>query len=200
MTYINCIMNYIMYNKFNNNNLEGIKMGFWNKKMVDERVYNTQNKIYREIYILTLIIVIVSIGVKFYRFGVSMESVATEMVILICASLYYGFRSSQLGVFSDEVELHDANSKFSYSTKQLIIGIGLGLVIALFMGINSAYQYADSSSQAIEYFFVVFIVSLIIYVPLYLLLLFAAYKSALNKSQKVNSKMLEEDDDAGRNR
>lgn len=175
-------------------------MGFWNKKMVDERVYNTQNKIYREIYILTLIIVIVSIGVKFYRFGVSMESVATEMVILICASLYYGFRSSQLGVFSDEVELHDASSKFSYSTKQLIIGSGLGLVIALFMGINSAYQYADSSSQAIEYFFVVFIVSLIIYVPLYLLLLFAAYKSALNKSQKVNSKMLEEDDDAGRNR
>ena len=175
-------------------------MGFWNKKMVDERVYNTQNKIYREVYMLTMIIIIVSIGVNFYRYGVSMESIVTEIVILISASLYYGFRSSQLGVFSDEVELHDANSKFSYSTKQLIIGIGLGLVIALFMGINSAYQYADSSSQAIEYFFVVFIVSLIIYVPLYLLLLFAAYKSALNKSQKVNSKMLEEDDDAGRNR
>lgn len=174
-------------------------MGFWNKKIVDERVYNTQNKIYREIYILTLIIVIVSIGVKFYRFGVSMESVATEMVILICASLYYGFRSAQLGVFSDEVELHDANSKFSYSTKQLIVGIGLGLIIALFMGVNSAYQYADSSAQAIEYFFIVFIVSLMIYVPFYLLLLFGAYKSALNKSQKVNRKMLE-DDDAGRKR
>lgn len=175
-------------------------MGFWNKNIVDERVYNTQNKIYREIYILTMIIVIASIAVKFYLSGIIMESVATEMVILICGSLYYGFRSAQLGVFSDEVELHDANSKFSYSKKQLILGIGLGLVIALFMGINSAYQYADSSSQAIEYFFIVFIVSLIIYVPLYLLLLFAAYKSALNKSQKVNSKMLEEDDDAGRNR
>ncbi|WP_339196460.1 DUF6773 family protein [Solibacillus sp. FSL R5-0449] len=175
-------------------------MGFWNKKIVDERVYNTQNKIYREIYILTMIIVIASIAVKFYLSGVSMESVATEMVILICGSLYYGFRSAQLGVFSDEVELHDANSKFSYSTKQLIVGSGLGLVIALFMGINSAYQYADSSSQAIEYFFLVFIVSLMIYVPFYLLLLFGAYKSALNKSQKVNSKMLEEDDDAGRNR
>lgn len=173
-------------------------MGFWNKKVVDERVYNMQNKIYREIYLLTMMIVLVSIGVKFYRFGVSMESVTSEIVILIGVSLYYGFRSSQLGVFSDEVELHDANSKFSYSTKQLIIGIGMGLVIALFMGINSAYQYADSSSQAIEYFFLVFFVSLIIYVPFYLLLLFAAYKSALKKSQKVNSKMLEEDDDVGR--
>ncbi|MEK5078488.1 DUF6773 family protein [Solibacillus sp. FSL W7-1436] len=175
-------------------------MEFWNRKIVDERVYNMQNKIYREIYLLTMIILIVSIGVKIYRFGINMESIATEMVILIAASLYYGFRSSQLGVFADEVELHDANSKFSYSTKQLILGSGLGLAIALFMGINSAYQYADSSAQAIEYFFIVFIVSLIIYVPLYLLLLFAAYKSALNKSQKVNSKMLEEDDDAGRNR
>ncbi|MFL0584060.1 DUF6773 family protein [Solibacillus silvestris] len=173
-------------------------MGFWNKKVVDERVYNIQNKIYREIYLLTMMIILVSIGVKLYRFGVSMESVTTEIVILIGVSLYYGFRSSQLGVFSDEVELHDASSTFSYSTKQLIIGIGMGLVISLFMGINSAYQYADSSSQAIEYFFLVFFVSLIIYVPFYLLLLFAAYKSALKKSQKVNSKMLEEDDDAGR--
>lgn len=175
-------------------------MGFWNKKVADERVYNMQNKIYREIYILTIIIVVVSIGVKFYRFGVGMESVATEMIILIGVSLYYGFRSSQLGVFSDEVELHDANSKFSYSTKQLITGIGMGLIIALFMGINSAYRYADTSSQAFNYFFLVFIVSLIIYVPFYLLILFTAYKSALNKSQKVNSKMLEEDDETGRYR
>ena len=175
-------------------------MGFWNKKVVDERVYNMQNKIYREIYLLTMIIVFISIGVKFYRFGVDMESIATEMIILIGVSLYYGFRSSQLGVFSDEVELHDANSKFSYSTKQLITGIGMGLIIAIFMGVNSAYQYAESSSQAFKYFFLVFIFSLIIYVPFYLLILFTAYKSALNKSQKVNSKMLEEDDEAGRYR
>ena len=171
-------------------------MGLFKRKMVDERVQNIQNKIYREIYNIVSIICFISLIVKTVIFELGIEHVATELIVLTVSGIYYCYRAMYTGVLSEEVEIHDANSKLRYSTKTIFIGIFTGVVIALAMGLNSALNYADSNAQAIEYFFMVFFVSLLIYVPFLALFLFIGHQSAVKKSQQVNDKMLKDDEDA----
>ena len=168
-------------------------MLFKRKKVVDERVKNMQNKIYREIYTIVSFICLLSIIVKFFNHGFELNHVTTECIILIVAGFYYTYRSSQTGLFSAEIEMHNTNNKFSYNTKTIIIGAITGLLIAVGMGLNSAYNYADSTGQAISYFFVVFFVSLVIYTPIMIVLLMISVKSAEKKSDSVNKKLLEEE-------
>lgn len=167
----------------------------WRKQAIDERVRNAQNQIYREVYNVITLICCVSIAVKFITIGVSLDVILTELVILIGGSSYYAFRSTQLGLFSDVVEMHDATSKISYSKKTILYGIIVGLVIALFMGINSAVSYADSTQQSIYYFFLVFLVSLCIYAPFFTAFLYISYYTTKKKSDKVNEKNLEDPDE-----
>ncbi|MER2108275.1 MAG: DUF6773 family protein [Solibacillus sp.] len=167
----------------------------WRKQVADERVRNAQNKIYREVYNVITLICCISIAVKFITIGVSFEVILTEFIILIGGSSYYAFRSTQLGLFSDEVEMHDATSKIPYRKKTILYGIIFGLVIALFMGINSAVNYADSTQQGIYYFASVFIFSIIIYAPFFAAFLFTGYYTSKKKSDKVNEKNLEDPDE-----
>ena len=170
-------------------------MGLFNRKIVDERVQNIQNKIYREIYYIVSIICLISLITKTVIYGRGVEYVATELIILIACGGYYSYRAMYTGVLSEEVEIHDANSKFRYSTKTIFIGIFTGVVIALAMGLNSGINYADSNAQAIEYFFMVFLISLLIYAPFLALFLFIGHQSAVKKSKQVNDKMLKDDED-----
>lgn len=100
------------------------------------------------------------------------------------------------GVISEEVEIHDANSKYRYSTKTAFFGILCGVAIALAMAFNSAINYADNNAQALEYFFMVFFISLIIYAPFLAMVLYASHQSAIKKSKQINDKMLKDDEDA----
>nr|WP_274308479.1 DUF6773 family protein [Solibacillus daqui] len=109
--------------------------------------------------------------------------------------IYYSIRGMYSGVISEEVEIYDANSKYRYSTKTVVIGILCGVVIALAMALNSAINYTDNNAQAIEYFFMVFLISLVIYAPFLALFLFISYQSAVNKSKQINAKMLEDNED-----
>lgn len=170
-------------------------MFFQKKQPVDERVRNAQNQIYREIYHFIMVICCISIVVKFITQGVSTGLVSTELMILIGGGVYYTMRSAQLGVFSDEVEMHDAHSKLPYSKKTLLYGVLSGILIALFMGLNSATNYANSTEQAIHYFILVFFVSLFIYAPFFALFLYAGYYTTKKKSDKVNEKNLEDPDE-----
>nr|WP_256093259.1 DUF6773 family protein [Lysinibacillus sphaericus] len=49
-----------------------------NKKQVDERVKNSQNKIYKEMYVLIMIVCSISIVIKFFKMGMSLDNVLTE--------------------------------------------------------------------------------------------------------------------------
>lgn len=167
----------------------------WHKKIIDERVRNMQNQIYREVYNVITLICCLSIAYKFITIGISFQAISTEFFVLIGGSLYYVLRSAQLGLFSDEVEMHDANSKIKYSKKTILYGALLGLFIALSMGINSAVSYADSTEQAIYYFFLVSFVSLCIYAPFFTAFLYVGYYTSKKKSDKVNKKNLEEHDE-----
>lgn len=131
-------------------------MGLFKPKMVDERVQNIQNKIFREMYYMISIFCVISLIGKTIIYGFGSGRTTTEMVILIACGVYYSIRRIYSGILSEEVEIHDANSKYRFSTKTLVIGVLFGVVIALAMAFNSAINYADSSAQSIEYFIVVF--------------------------------------------
>ena len=189
-------MHIILYNQINKRNGEELFMGLFKRKVIDERVQNTQNKIYREIYYIVSVICFISLIAKTVIYGRGVEHVATELVILAACGIYYSFRGMYSGVLSEEVEIHDANSKYRFSTKTIFLGILCGVVIALAMGLNSAINYADNNVQALEYFFMVFFISLIIYVPFLAIFLYVSYQSAIKKSKQINDKMLEDDEDA----
>ncbi len=195
MSHINCIMHIILYNQVNKRNGEELFMGLFKRKVIDERVQNTQNKIYREIYYIVSVICFISLIAKTVIYGRGVEHVATELVILAACGIYYSFRGMYSGVLSEEVEIHDANSKYRFSTKTIFLGILCGVVIALAMGLNSAINYADNNTQALEYFFMVFFISLIIYAPFLAVVLYTSHQSAIKKSKQINDKMLEDDED-----
>jgi hypothetical protein len=162
------------------------------KKQVDERVKNLQNKIYKEVYVLVMIVCSISILIKFFKMGVSLDNVLTEWLIIFISSVYYYVRTAYLGILTDEIEVHDSNSKVKLGTKNVLFGVAFGLVFAIILGLNSAFNYADSTQQAIEYFFVVFLVSLLIYVPFFAGFLGLSYMAAKKKSDQVVQKNLED--------
>ncbi|MFJ8258228.1 DUF6773 family protein [Peribacillus asahii] len=154
------------------------------KKTTDERIENVRNKIYKEMYHVIMAICLVSFVVKMYKYGAGIEEVVLELVIVIGGGVYFLARSIFLGVFWDEVEMHDRTSKTSMSMKTIFSSVGLAFIIAVVMGINSAVSYADSSSQGLWYFTLVSFVSVIIYLPILLFLFGGIYLLAKKVSMK----------------
>ncbi|GIO84765.1 hypothetical protein J25TS5_16970 [Paenibacillus faecis] len=143
-------------------------MNWFNKnKLTDERIVNLKNQIYREAYLLITIICSASIILKIFL--QEAPSTLTEVIVLLAGGIYYGVRSVMLGIYSEEVEVHDRESKTPYSRKTVWSGLAIGLGIALFFGIRSALLYGKSDLQTqVWYFFLVFAVSLIIYLPFFI--------------------------------
>lgn len=152
------------------------------KKNTDERIENIRNKIFKEMYYVMMVICSISVFVKMYKFGLGSnfltEEAILELVILIVGGVYFLARSIFLGVFWDEVEIHDRTSKTPMSKKTIIRSVGLAFLISFIMGINSAVSYADSSSQGLWYFILVLCVSLMIYLPILLILFGGIYMLA----------------------
>ncbi|MEJ9230395.1 hypothetical protein LAV79_13070 [Peribacillus butanolivorans] len=139
------------------------------KKITDERIENVRNKIYKEMYHVIMTICLLSVLFKIYKYGVGSGELYLELVILLASGVYYLARSIFLGVFWDEVEMHDRTSKTPMSKKTIFCTVGLALIIATIMGVNSAVSYADGSSQGLWYFVLVWCVSVMIYLPILLL-------------------------------
>lgn len=170
-------------------------MGLYKKfNIEDERITNLKNKIYAEIYILVIVICGISSVVKCTIYDRSIEDITTELIILIVSGLYYVYRSTRLGVISAEVEMHDSRSKWPQKKKNLFIGVALGIGIALFFGINSAVQYADGVGQSIYYFLLTTAVSLMIYLPFFLIILVVGHDVIKKKSDKAMNEILDDDE------
>jgi hypothetical protein len=41
----------------------------------------------------------------------------TELIVILAGSIYFGVRSVMLGIYSDEVEVHDQTSKMSTASE-----------------------------------------------------------------------------------
>ncbi|WP_144513118.1 DUF6773 family protein [Bacillus sp. FJAT-22090] len=158
------------------------------KKMKDERIEHLSNKIYKEMYSIIMAICLISIFFKMYIYGVGngafAEKALLELAILIIGGVYFLARSIFLGIYWDEIEMHDRSSKTPMSKKTIYRSVGLAFIIAIIMAVNSALSYADSTSQGLWYFALVFCVSLIIYLPALLFLFVGVYLLA----QKISIK------------
>lgn len=171
-------------------------MGVWKKsKVKDERIINMQNKIYSEIYLLVMGISVISIFLKYFIYNLEIESLATELAILFFSSVYYMYRSMKLGIFSAEVELHDQKSKWTMRKKNFYISIAAGIVIALIFGIHSAVEYAEGTRQSIYYFVITTLGSLIIYLPVFFVILVVGHEMMKKKSDEAIEKMLGDTDE-----
>ena len=168
---------------------------FNRKKIVDERIVNIQNKIYREIGQMILILCSMSIIIKVTIGLRGFEYIWIELIIIIFAGIYYIVRSTQKGIFSEEVEIQRVNLKINPDTLTVLIGITLGVIIGLIFGFNSAIQYADGLVQKVYYFMITFTVSILMYVPFLLIILYVLPRIAKNKSDQINRKMLDEMDE-----
>lgn len=168
---------------------------FTRKKITDERIVNTQNKIHREIGNIITTLCVLSILIKVIIGLRGFEYIGIEMVILIFSGVYYIVRSTQLGIYSEEVEIKNSNLKTNPDSRTFLIGIVLGVIIGLIFGFNSAIQYADGLGQKVYFFIITFAASFLMYIPFLLLILFVPPKIAKHKSDKVNRKMLEEMDE-----
>jgi hypothetical protein len=169
---------------------EVVKMLFNKKNEIkDERVEALYNKIYREVYALVVIIAAVSILVKYFYYGLNLEYVIFELVLLISVSVYFLVRSVWMGLYSDMVELHDKNKKVSLpmNVKQIVIALIAGLGIALFFGMRSSLLYGGGGNR-LNYFLLVFSASFLIYIPFLVLVTFLINHFANKKSKKMNEK------------
>ncbi|WP_440117880.1 DUF6773 family protein [Paenibacillus sp. QZ-Y1] len=132
----------------------------------DERIVNLKNKVYKEAYSLIMWICGISIMIKSFL-NWETYSMLTEVIVLLAGSIYFGVRSIMLGIYSDEVEVHDQTSKISYNLRSMITGLIIGISIALFMGIRSSVLFAETAHEKWWYFFLVFTISLLLYIPFF---------------------------------
>ncbi|WP_084242857.1 DUF6773 family protein [Planomicrobium okeanokoites] len=169
-------------------------MGLFKKSgLEDERITNLKNKIYAEVYILVMAIAVISILFKYFINDFDIEGIATELIILFSSAVYFLYRSTRLGVFSAEIEMHDRENKWSQQKKNLVGSITFGVVIALVFGTNSAVQYADGMIQSIYYFLLTAAASLLIYLPFLLIFIIGGNEILKKNSEKSINRMLKDE-------
>lgn len=140
---------------------------------------------------LALAICFISILVKLFMYGMNIKLVATELLIIIITSLYSVIRTVYLGIYSDEVEMHDSTNKMSICTNITLTGVIAGICLAIFFGLKSAILYGTSIRIKIWYFVISFIASIMMYIPFFVLIVVLQH-SAYNKiSKKQSSKKIE---------
>lgn len=165
-------------------------MIFSNKqKIKDERVESLYNKIYREAYVIGVVLAVISIVAKYFYYGLNFEHVLFEFAFISLTSIFFLVRSIYLGIYSDAIELHDKDKTISLpmNIKQMILAIIIGVAISLFFGLRSAFLYGSGGKQ-VEYFFLVFGASFLIYIPFLLVLILGIGYFAKKKSEEVSRK------------
>ena len=156
------------------------------RAIVDERVEGMQNRIFREMYYLILVICSGSALLKLYVYGLVFNRMVTELVILVVPLAYYAVRALWLGIVGDELELQERSAKVPIALRNLLIGLAAGLFTAVFFGVRSAILYG-SEGLRLYYFTLVFTASLMIYLPFFIVVLLVPYLLAKGLSRKRGS-------------
>ncbi|MFG6147520.1 DUF6773 family protein [Halobacillus sp. B23F22_1] len=172
-----------------------MNFSFTKKKPQDERVTTLQNKIYRELYHVIILICAGSLVYKSIQREAYIDNTWLEMLILIGGVIYYLARASHLGIFTDEVEMHDRSSKIKLNTKYLITSLMIGGGLSLFFAVNNSLRYGETTQETIFYFFLILITSLIINVPILLGLFVVPSLIAKHNSDRMNERELIDEDD-----
>ncbi|WP_252313948.1 DUF6773 family protein [Sinobaca sp. H24] len=159
-------------------------MRWFKQKTTDEWIEQTKNKIYKELYVLVVVVCAFSI---FYNAFVNPEPSTipvVELIILAGTGIYYMIRGWVLGIFSAEKEIHDRNSRLPMTAKQFIYAAAGGVLISVYFGVRSAVVYGEGMTQSIYYFFISSAGSLLIYMPAMLLVAFISAVFTSSKSME----------------
>lgn len=157
-------------------------MRWFKQKITDEWIEQTKNKIYKELYVLVVLVCAFSF---FYKEIVNPEPSTipvVELIILAGTGIYYLIRGWMLGIFSAEKEMHDRNSRIPMTAKQFIYAAAGGLLLSIYFGVRSAVVYGEGTTQSIYYFFISSAGSLLIYMPALLLVVFISAVFTKSKS------------------
>ncbi|MGR6542719.1 DUF6773 family protein [Paenibacillus tundrae] len=152
----------------------------------DERILHLKHKMYSEAFTLIQWICGISITIKFIL-DHSITSMLIEGIILLTSSIYVGMRSIITGTYSDEVEVHDQNNNISYSKRNIITSSVIGLTLALLIGVRSSTLYGETTYERWWFFFLVFFVSFLIYIPIMVGINVFLHHYAHKASQKTNN-------------
>ncbi|WBW97282.1 DUF6773 family protein [Oceanirhabdus sp. W0125-5] len=155
-------------------------------QIVDERIENAENKIYKEVYYIIVAIAFVSMVIKHFLYGTE-GILTTEFWIIVLPAIYCQIRKVSIGIYYDSIEMHNRSSKVSWENKNIIIGVIFGLIISGFFGIRSAILFGGETKK-IFYFLVVFVAAFMIYVPFFVLVTVISNSISKKLSKKVNSK------------
>lgn len=153
----------------------------------DERVESLKQRLYKEAYFIVNAMCGISLVYKSWVLNLGIEATLIELLVLIVPNLYFLVRSVGLGIVSDEAEVHDRVSKWSINQKSALIGLVCALIMAIAFGVRSAVLYSDNSNWLWN-FILVFITSLLIYVPTFVILFVASNKLARMVSERASRK------------
>ena len=116
------------------------------KKVKDERVVQTTNKILSEAYFVIMLLLIVSIVVKTYVMGEPFTHYITEIGVIIVSAIYIAIRSMLTGN-----NLMDTSKRNKILTVFAILG--LSLVVTISNGVRNYSNYGEQYSGIFDFHF-----------------------------------------------
>ncbi|MBC6681410.1 DUF6773 family protein [Zhenpiania hominis] len=116
------------------------------KKVKDERVVQTTNKILSEAYFVIMLLLIVSIVVKTYVMGEPFTHYITEIGVIIVSAIYIAIRSMLTGN-----NLMDTSKRNKILTVFAILG--LSLVVTASNGVKNYSNYGEQYSGIFDFHF-----------------------------------------------
>lgn len=106
-------------------------------KMKDERIIQLNNKIQSEAFILTIMILALSIFIKFYIFDMGIREYLIELIIMIVSIAYLSIRGAMVGYSS-------MNTIYFGKKFKIIAILLLAILITIFNGIRNYTFYGKN--------------------------------------------------------
>lgn len=158
----------------------------WKKQVpIDERVESMKDRLYKEAFVIVNAICMISLIYKSWVLELGIQDTMIELLVLTIPNVYFLIRSVRLGIYADEVEIHDRVSKWSINRKSALFGLVIAFILAASFGVRSAIVYSDNSNWMFN-FILVFVTSLLIYVPTLVLFSVTSNKLARSASEKAS--------------
>lgn len=161
-----------------------------NKKIKDERIVQTQNKIFAEAYFVTVLLLFLSVFVKAYLVKCDYTNYIGEVGIIVLSTIYIAIRSMTMG-----------NPLFDTSKRNKILcilgALGASIAITVINGIKNYASYGEKYTGVFDLHFfaalaVTFISSLAL-ITVGILFIYLCHK----KGQQKIEKMINQDETEG---
>lgn len=159
-----------------------------NQNFKDERTIQLNHKIQSEAYILTVLLLCISIFIKTYIMNMDVSAFISELMIIITSLIYMTIRGSVIGYVSIDTSRHGKRS--------IVFGIAAAsLVVSISSGIRNYSLYGDKYSGILDETFVAAVVITFISSVIFISVIVWLVSSIDKIGQKRLEKKLEDDEE-----